>query len=65
MNFKNQELICHIHCLGCIFYDQSLIKNFVDFLVSYFMIFTLDSIHRMAQTITIQQNILVFTSAFS
>ena len=41
INSHNQGLIYHIHCLGYIFYHQSY-KNFVDFIVSYAMIFALD-----------------------
>ena len=49
-NSNDQKLIRDIHCYGYIFYHQSMIKIFVDFAGSYFIIFTLDSIHRMFQT---------------
>ena len=38
INFNNQDLICHIHCLGYLFYHQSMIKRFClfqKFLFSY------------------------------
>ena len=60
INSDNQELIHDIHCLKHLLYHQSMIKNFVDFIGSYFMIFTLDSIFRMSQTLIIQKIIFVF-----
>ena len=38
INFNNQDLICHIHCLGYVFYHQSMINRFClfqKFLFSY------------------------------
>ena len=44
-NSNNQELIHHVYHLGYIFYHQSMVKKFVNFIVSHFMFFTLDPIH--------------------
>ena len=61
INSDKQGLIHHIHCFGCIFFHQSMKRNFVDFIGSCSMIFTLDFIHGMPQTFLIQENIFAFT----
>ena len=40
-----QELVHHTHCLGYVFYHQSMMKNFVDLIGSYSIILTLDTTH--------------------
>ena len=60
-NSNNQDPINHIHSLGYIFCHQSTRqRNFVDFINSCSMIFTLNPICRMSQTFFTQKDIFVF-----
>ena len=53
INSNNEELIHHIHCLGYIFIMKERLKTLFDFLGSYFMIFNVNSIHQLPETVII------------
>ena len=67
-NSNNQKLIHYIYYLGYVFYHyfvKARQRNFINSIGSFSVIFTLDSINQIFQTLIIQQNIFVFTMADS
>ena len=65
INSNKQQLKSIISIVSDIYFIiKAWQRNFVNFVGSYFMIFTLDSIHQMFENFIVQQNIFVFTMTY-
>ena len=60
INSGNKELSQTSTVLDVYFIIKAKPRNLFNFINSYFMIFTLNTIHRMYQTFFIQRNIFAF-----